>query len=149
MILHLYIARRFLKLFVQVFAGFFAFMVMIDLIDELRRFADPGLSLAEALQLSLMNVPATIYRILPLILILSAIALFLGLSRSSELVVVRSTGRSGLSFLLSPVILAFVIGTFAISISSTRWLWAWPCLSLMYSADSSGTLRPTEMSLVM
>ena len=116
MILHLYIARRFLKLFVQVFAGFFAFMVMIDLIDELRRFSDPGLSLAEALQLSLMNVPATIYRILPLILILSAIALFLGLSRSSELVVVRSTGRSGLSFLLSPVILAFVIGTFAISV---------------------------------
>ncbi len=116
MILNLYIARRFLWLFLRVFAGFFALMLMIDLIDELRKFANPGLSMAEALQLSLMNVPATIYRILPLILILSAIALFLGLARSSELVVVRSSGRSGLSFLLAPVMTAFLIGTFAVAV---------------------------------
>lgn len=116
MILNLYIARKFFWLFVQVFMGFFALMLMIDLIDELRKFADPGLSIPEALQLSLMNVPVTIYRILPLILILSAIGLFLGLSRSSELVVVRAAGRSGLSFLVAPVITAFLIGCFAVAV---------------------------------
>lgn len=116
MILSLYIARRFLALFLQVFAGFFALMLMIDLIDEIRRFSDPGLTLSEALQLSLMNVPASVYQILPLILILSAIGLFVGLARSSELVVVRASGRSGLSFVASPVVTALVIGLFAVAV---------------------------------
>ncbi len=116
MILNLYIARRFAALFAQVFAGFFALMMMIDVIDELRKFSNPGLTLSEALLLSLMNVPATIYRILPLIMILAAIGLFLGLARSSELIVVRSAGRSGLSFLMAPVITALGIGAFAVTV---------------------------------
>ena len=92
MTLDLYIARRFAWLFVQVFAGFFAMMVIIDMIDELRSFDDPGISVGEAATLALMNVPATIYQVLPLILVLTAIGLFMGLSRSSELVVVRAAG---------------------------------------------------------
>jgi len=116
MILNLYIARRFLLVFVQIFAGFFALFVMIDMIDEMRRFSNPGISLSEALLLATMNVPATLYRILPLIILLSAIALFLGLSRSSELVVVRTAGRSGLSFLMAPVVTALVIGACAVGV---------------------------------
>jgi len=116
MILNLYIARRFALLFLQVLAGFFALFVMIDMIEEMRHFADPGLTLSEALLLATMNVPATIYRILPLIVILSAIALFLGLSRSSELVVVRTAGRSGLSFLMAPAVTALAIGAFAVGV---------------------------------
>ena len=116
MTLNLYIARRFLWLFARVFAGFFAMMVMIDIIDELRNFDDPGISMGEAAVLALMNVPATIYQVLPLILVLTAIGLFLGLSRSSELVVVRAAGRSGLSFLVSPVLTALAIGAFAVAV---------------------------------
>jgi hypothetical protein len=106
MILNLYIARRFLLLFLQILAGFFALFVMIDMIEELRRFSDPGLGLSEALVLACLKVPATLYRVLPVVVTLSAIALFLGLSRSSELVVVRTAGRSGLSFLMAPVVTA-------------------------------------------
>ena len=116
MILNLYIARRFVLVFLQIFAGFFALFVMIDMIDEMRRFSDPGIPLSEALLLATMNVPATLYRILPLIVTLAAIALFLGLSRSSELVVVRTAGRSGLSFLLAPVATALAIGAFAVGV---------------------------------
>ena len=116
MTLNLYIARRFLWLFLRVFFGFFAIMLMIDVIEELRRFADPGITLSEALMLALMNVPTSVYHILPLILILSAIGLFLGLARSSELVVVRAAGRSGLSFLLAPVGTACLIGLVAVAV---------------------------------
>ena len=116
MTLNIYIARRFLWLFVRVFAGFFAMMMMIDMIDELRGFRDPGITMGEAAVLALMNVPATIYQVLPLILILTAIGLFLGLSRSSELVVVRAAGRSGLSFLISPVVTALAIGFVAVAV---------------------------------
>jgi len=115
-ILNLYIARRFLLLFCLIFAGFFALFVMIDMIEEMRRFANPGLSLSEALVLATLNVPATLYRILPLIVILSAIALFLGLSRSSELVVMRTAGRAGLSFLMAPVVTALAIGAFGVGV---------------------------------
>ena len=137
MTINLYIARRFLWLFLRVFAGFFAIMLMIDVIDELRRFSDPGITLKEALMLAAMNVPTSVYHILPLILILSAIALFIGLARSSELVVVRAAGRSGLSFLLAPVLTAFVIGFVAVAALNP----IVAATSKRYDAMSSGHAR--------
>lgn len=116
MTLSFYIARRFLGLFAQVFGAFLGIMLTIDIIDQLRRFSDPGISVSDAALLAAMNVPASLYRILPLILILSAIGLFIGLARSSELVVVRGAGRSGLRFLVAPVLTAFVIGVFAVAV---------------------------------
>ena len=137
MTINLYIARRFLWLFLRVFAGFFAIMLMIDVIDELRRFSDPGITLKEAVMLAAMNVPTSVYHILPLILILSAIALFIGLARSSELVVVRAAGRSGLSFLLAPVLTAFVIGFVAVAALNP----IVAATSKRYDAMSSGHAR--------
>lgn len=116
MTLDLYIARRFLWLLVRIFAGFFGIMVMIDTIDKLRDFADSNIQVSEAFFLAILNVPSTIYQILPLILVLTAIALFLGLARSSELVVLRAAGRSGLKFLLSPVLTAVAVGVFAVTV---------------------------------
>ncbi|MGL6210575.1 MAG: LPS export ABC transporter permease LptG [Paracoccaceae bacterium] len=116
MTLSLYFARRFASLFAQVFGAFFGLMLTIEIIDELRRFSDPGITVSEATVLALMSVPASLYRILPLILILSAIGLFVSLARSSELVVVRAAGRSGLRFLLAPVVTAILIGGFAVAV---------------------------------
>ncbi|QYK40064.1 MAG: LPS export ABC transporter permease LptG [Paracoccaceae bacterium] len=116
MTLSLYIARRFLKVLAMVFLVFFGIMMLIDMVDQLRRFAPQGLGMTEIATLSALNVPATIYRILPLIFILSAIALFLALARSSELVVVRAAGRSGLRFLLAPVIAALIVGSLAVAV---------------------------------
>ena len=116
MTLSLYIARRFLVLFGQVFGTFLAIMLLIDIIDQLRRFAEPGISIREAAILSAMNVPQGLYRILPLILVLSAIGLFVGLARSSELVAIRAAGRSGLRFVLAPVVTAALIGAFTVGV---------------------------------
>ena len=66
--------------------------------------------------LALTKVPSTIYQVLPLILVLTAIGLFLSLARSSELVVVRAAGRSGLVFLLAPVASALAVGIFAVGV---------------------------------
>ncbi len=113
MTLTFYIARRFLKMFVLVFAVFAAILLLIDVIDQLRKI---GVTLSGALYLSLLNVPESLYQILPLIMILTAIALFLGLARSSELVVVRAAGRSGLQFLAAPVVVALLIGAVAVAV---------------------------------
>ncbi|OYW58731.1 MAG: LPS export ABC transporter permease LptG [Rhodobacterales bacterium 12-65-15] len=89
---------------------FFGILMLLDIIEQLRRFSSAGIGLAEAFRLSLLNVPETLYRILPLIVIMGAIANFLALARSSELVVVRSAGRSGLRFLLTPLLVAGALG---------------------------------------
>lgn len=116
MTLNLYFARRFLWLFARILTGFFGLMVMIDLVDQLRRYGDTGITLHEALTLSVMNVPTTLYSVLPLVVSITAIAMFIGLARSSELVVVRASGRSGLHFLLAPVGAALCLGLFAVAV---------------------------------
>ncbi|MCU0827093.1 MAG: LPS export ABC transporter permease LptG [Tabrizicola sp.] len=116
MTLSLYIARRFLGMVGRVFLIFFAILMLVDMIEQLRRFSGAGIGLSDAAVLSLMNVPETLYRILPLIIIMAAIAMFLGLARSSELVVVRAAGRSGLRFLLTPLIVAVALGALTVAL---------------------------------
>lgn len=115
MTLSLYIARRFLGSVGRVFLAFFVILLLIDMIEQLRRFSDAGVGLAGAARLSLLSVPETLYRILPLILILGAIANFLGLARSSELVVVRAAGRSALRFLVTPLVVSVGLGLLAVA----------------------------------
>ncbi|AWD20548.1 LPS export ABC transporter permease LptG [Pseudogemmobacter blasticus] len=116
MTLSLYIARRFLMVVAQVFLIFFGILMLIDMIEQLRKFSGQNIGLGEAAHLSLLNVPETLYRILPLILIIAAITLFLALARSSELVVVRAAGRSGLRFLATPVIVATALGMLTVAV---------------------------------
>ncbi len=113
MILYRYFARRFLMTFAGMFAVFFLFYAMLDMIEIIRKFG--GLGFAEILRLTMLNVPAGIYRILPLVTILATIMLFLNLARSSELVVTRAAGRSALRSLISPLLVAFAIGVVAVA----------------------------------
>lgn len=116
MTLSLYIARRFLLTFALMFAGFFALLWLIDLIEEVRRSGSAGYGLQAAMGLALLNTPTTLYRILPLVMILTSIALFLQMTRTSELVATRAAGRSALRTLTAPVATAFVLGLFALAI---------------------------------
>lgn len=116
MTLSLYIARRFAMTVGQVFLIFFGILMLIDMIEQLRRFSGAGVGLSQALRLSLLNVPDTLYRILPLIFVMGSIALFLALARSSELVVIRAAGRSALRFLVTPVVVSLMIGTLAVAV---------------------------------
>lgn len=116
MILTTYFTRRFLVLVGMVFAIFFGVLLLVDVIEQLRRHAGQDIGMQAAVILALLNVPESLYKILPLITILAAIAMFLGLARSSELVVLRASGRSGLRFLIVPVVAAMVIGVFAVAV---------------------------------
>lgn len=115
MIIHFYFARRFLMIFLGLQAVFLALLMMVDLIEKLRRFDVEEIGFSKVLYLTLLTAPEGLYQILPLVVILSTIALFLSLARSSELVVVRSAGRSALLSLLSPVLVAFLIGVLGVT----------------------------------
>ena len=114
MILHFYFARKFFWTFLGISAVFLILLALIDLDDELQDF--PDLPFADVLTIVLLNVPHANYEIVPLVVILAAVALFLRLARSSELVVVRAAGRSALRSLMAPVTVAALIGFFSITV---------------------------------
>lgn len=116
MTLALYVARRFAATFATVFLAFFALLYLIDFVEQIRRFSAEDIGLAGAAGLALVNAPGAVYRILPLITILAAVALFLALARSSELVVIRASGRSALRLLVTPILTALAIGAFAVAV---------------------------------
>lgn len=115
MILDRYFARRFTQSFVIIGAVFVALVMLIDLIEQLRRFESHDVSFGQMLGLTLLNVPAGISEILPLLMILATIVLFVGLARSSELVVTRAIGRSGIRVLVGPVLVSLIIGGLAVA----------------------------------
>lgn len=116
MTLSLYIARRFLWMFLRILGVFYGMMVLIDAIEQLRSFAAQDIGAGMAIRLAALNTPEGLYRVLPLIMILSAVALFVSLARSSELVVVRAAGRSGLRFLVAPALVAALVGCVAVTV---------------------------------
>jgi LPS export ABC transporter permease LptG len=115
MILHLYIARRFLRSLGIVIAVFVGILLPIDIAEQMRRVGgDHGLG--AVVELSLLNLPRALYQWLPLFVMLATLILFLGLARTSELVVVRGAGRSAIRSAASPVLVAFGIGVLALLI---------------------------------
>lgn len=110
MTLHLYFARRFLTVFLLTFGLFAVMLGLIDMLEQIRSFDLDGIGMWQILRLTLLNMPKGLYAILPLITILASVALFLNLSRSSELVVARAAGRSALRTLAAPVIVAWLLG---------------------------------------
>jgi len=115
MTLHVYFARRFLASFAYVFAAFFGIFFFLDLVEQVRRFDTDTVGLAQMVRLSLLNTPQGLYTILPLLVVFATIALFLSLSRSSELVITRSVGRSALRSLVAPSLVALALGAMAIA----------------------------------
>jgi lipopolysaccharide export system permease protein len=116
MILAKYIARRFLVMLLRVVALFFVVMVLIDGVDQLRRSGQTTVGLTDALKLAALNVPTSLYQILPILVLLAGISMFIGLARTSELVVMRASGLSALRFLMAPVAMAVLAGAFTIMV---------------------------------
>jgi lipopolysaccharide export system permease protein len=114
--LHLYFARRFATAFAGILLVFAALITLLDMVEQLRRYESSDIGLPGALELALLAMPEALYRILPLIAVMTTIALFLGLARTSELVVARAAGRSALLTLAAPVAVAALIGAAAVAL---------------------------------
>lgn len=114
MTLHLYFARKFVMIFGGIFGIFLILFLLIDLIEKLNEFGNTA-SFREILLLLFLNMPEGLYTIMPLIMIIAAITLFLGLSRSSELVVARAAGRSTMSALMAPLTVSVLIGALTVA----------------------------------
>ncbi|AXC50977.1 LPS export ABC transporter permease LptG [Paracoccus suum] len=116
MILSRYIAMRFLRMFLTVLAGFTAILFFVEMIEQMRRFSGSGVSLRHAAVLSALMLPSRLYAILALIVLLAAIGMCLTLSRNSELVAIRASGRSAVRFVAAPVFMAIAVGIVSVAL---------------------------------
>ncbi|WP_380058615.1 LPS export ABC transporter permease LptG [Falsihalocynthiibacter sp. SS001] len=116
MTLYFYLGRKYIKALLGVLGIFVGIAFLIDIAEQFRRFGDKDASFSELVLLAALNTPSSMYSILPLVVVLSTLALFLGLARSSELVVIRAAGRSAIKSLISPVIVAFMFGVITVAV---------------------------------
>ncbi|NDW52046.1 LPS export ABC transporter permease LptG [Aliiroseovarius sp. PrR006] len=116
--LHLYIARRFLRTFLSMMVVLAIIFVLLDMVESMRKFDAASVGFMNVLGLTLLNAPVWMYRILPLVVILSTLWMFLSLARSSEMVVTRAAGRSALMTLISPVVTVLLFGILAVAVGN-------------------------------
>lgn len=116
MILYLYFARRFLAAFMIVFGSFSGIVLIIEVVEQIRGLDNTAIGFSEIIGLSFLHLPALMYPILPLIVILASLMMFLGMARSSELVVTRAAGRSAMKNLIAPVVVALGLGVFSVAV---------------------------------
>lgn len=111
-----YMARKYLTTFLGVLAVMAGILLLIDMVEQVRRFSGQPLGFAQALQLAALRMPSSLYAVLPLVALLSTLAMFVGLARSSELVVTRAVGRSALRVVAAPALVALALGAAAVAV---------------------------------
>lgn len=112
-----YFAARFLVAMAGVFITVFLLVLMIDLIELVRRAGETeGATTAKLARLALYRTPAVAEQVLPFAVLFAALATFLNLSRKLELVVARAAGLSAWQFSAPIVLMAAMIGVFATTV---------------------------------
>ncbi len=104
MILARYLTGRLLRSFAIVAGAFLAMMLLVDMVEQMRRLAEHEVGFGAVLRLAVLNTPEAFYQITPLILLLAAMWVGLGWSRSSEFVVIQASGRSLSRLMVVPVL---------------------------------------------
>lgn len=111
-----YIARRFARTILSVFALFFVIIYALDFVELLRRSGDTvGATAAMMAYLSLMRVPTVVEQALPFAVLFGSMTAFLNLSRKLELIVARAAGVSVWQFLTPAFIVAGLIGILSVT----------------------------------
>jgi lipopolysaccharide export system permease protein len=116
MILHYYFARKYLWRLTSIAGILYALIVLVELMDIMRDFVDVDVSFGQVLHLTFLKTASRFNQILALVFLLATITLFVGLARTSEMVVTRAAGRSALRALMAPVSVALIIGVFAVAV---------------------------------
>lgn len=115
MTLHTYFALKYLKTMVLTFFLMSLLLLMIDFIEQSRKFSY-FIDLYSIIHLTFLNAPKSIYEIIDLIMLIGSLVFFISMSKTSELVIVRSAGRSVYGAIFSPVIVSFGFGILILTI---------------------------------
>ena len=111
-----YFAARFFRTLFSVFAGVFALIYTVDMIETLRRAGEsPNANAALLAWLSLLRTPIIAEQALPFAALIGSLIAFFSLSRRLELVVARASGVSAWQFLAPALLVAVLIGVIEVT----------------------------------
>ena len=107
-----YFSLRFLIAMLAMFAICCVLIFFVDFIEMLRRAGmyDSDVSGFLLAWMTLLRLPSFSELTLPFAVLIGTVGIFLMLSRSSELIVVRAAGVSVWQFMLPAMIVAFLLG---------------------------------------
>jgi lipopolysaccharide export system permease protein len=112
-----YLAARFAKTILAIFATMFCLMFVVYFVELLRRAGDIPQAGADTVALmTILRVPATAETILPFAVLFGAMTTFVDLTRKLELIVARASGVSVWQFLFPPAVVALVIGVVSVTL---------------------------------
>ena len=116
MTLAIYFGKRYLISFIRVFSSIVLLVLLFDFLTNLNRLDGIEAQIWNALILSLLRTTTYLSLAMPLIIMLSALAFSVSLSRSNEFIVLRASGVSALKGLFSVILSAFFLGLISIFI---------------------------------
>ena len=116
MTLAIYFGKRYLISFIRVFLSIVLLVLLFDFLTNLNRLNGIEAQIWNALILSLLRTTTYLSLAMPLIIMLSALAFSVSLSRSNEFIILRASGVSALKGLFSVIFSAFLLGLMSIFI---------------------------------
>lgn len=105
-----YVLFRFLINLFKVQVAFLLLILVIDGVEQAQQLSAYDITGLGVMQLVALRTPQYMMQIFPLVLMLASLSTFVGLSRGSELVVMRAAGQSAIKLLLVPVTATLLIG---------------------------------------
>lgn len=115
--LGIYIAKRFVTMILSVFMLLMMLVFFVDFIEILREGSKKDDANAATLALiTLLRIPVFAELTLPFAVLAGTIGAFLSLSRTSELIIIRSAGLSVWQFIQPGILIAMLFGVFAVTV---------------------------------
>ena len=91
---------------------------MVDGSDQIVSMSSQGHSFIVGLKNAVIRSPLHAVETLPLIIMLGSLTCFLSLTRSNELIITRSSGRSAIRILFFPLVITLIIGILGTTIGN-------------------------------
>lgn len=112
----LYITKEIFKIFFVIFLGLFILFFAVDFFETTKDSKNVENALKISTQIVLFRVPNLLETILHFIILLAGLFTFYKLSNNSELVIMRSSGKSIFQIIKFPTFMAFLFGIFVITV---------------------------------
>ena len=109
--LNIYLLKNFIYSFLIVFTLFTLLVFFSDLIEQFRKSTNKDVPIDIIFRLTFLNAPSLIFSIIPIVVFFSTVFCYLKLIRSSEYIVMGSSGISSLQLTKAPFLIFFLIGT--------------------------------------
>ncbi len=114
-ILNNYLGKEFLKIVFNTSLIFFCMGFIINIFEEINYFKDYNVGIKLPIIMSMLFVPSMLYNMFPFAILISGLWFFLKIRRTDEIIAIKVSGKSNLSVILIPSILAIALGFFFIT----------------------------------